>query len=81
MARLRIPSDLQPHTGDVAEIAISARSYRQLLAELCERYPSLSEELLAKYALAINGAIIPKPLLETFGDDAELVLFPWIQGG
>lgn len=81
MATVMIPADLQGHTGGAAELEVSALNYRDLVAELCRRYPALTEEAIRKQALAIDGMIIHSPLLEAFDKDAELVFFTKIAGG
>ncbi len=81
MARVVIPSDLQRLTGDRAEVEVAARSYRELLPELCRRFPGLEHEALGKMAIAIDGVIIQEPLLQRFDDNSELVFVPRIAGG
>ncbi len=80
MARVVFASDLQRHTG-AAEVQVAARCYRDLLAELCRRFPDLDPEQLDKMAVAIDGVIIHEPLLQQFGEDSELVFVPRIAGG
>jgi molybdopterin converting factor small subunit len=75
------PADLQRFTGGATRVEVAAGNYRDLVAELCERYPALTEEALRKQAIAIDGAIIHRPLLETFDNDAELVFVARIAGG
>lgn len=81
MARVIFPTDLQQYTTGVETVEVQAGSYRKLVTELSERYPALTKDIISKHALAINGAIIPNPMLETFDENAELVFFAWIQGG
>ena len=81
MTRVTIPSDLQRYTGGLAQVEVDARSYRELLPELCRRFPDLDGGALEKMAVAIDGMIIHEPLLQRFGDDSELVFVPRIAGG
>lgn len=81
MARVTIPSDLQRYTGGRVEVHVSAVNYRDLVAELCQRFPALTEETIVKQALAIDGMIFHSPLLESFQNDSKLVLFTKIAGG
>lgn len=81
MARVLIPSDLQRFTGGQGSVEVNTRSYRDLLAELCHRFPDLDRERLEKMAIAIDGVIIHEPLLQGFTDDSELVFVPRIAGG
>lgn len=81
MARVTIPTDLQRYTGGIAETQVAALNYRELVAELSQKFPELTAETIRKQALAIDGMIIHEPLLESFGPDSELVLLPRIAGG
>ena len=81
MPKVIIPPDLQRNTGGRAEVEVSALNYRELVAELCRRFPGLTDEAIRKQAIAIDGMIIHSPLLESFQADAELVIFPRIAGG
>ncbi len=65
----------------VAETVVAARRYPDLVLELCRRFPRLSEEVVRKQALAIDGMIIHEPLVETFEADSELVFVARIAGG
>ena len=81
MAKVTFPADLQRHTDGVVEVEVSARNFRDLVAELCRRFPALTEETIGKQAIAIDGMIIHNPLLESFNNDSELVFFARIAGG
>lgn len=81
MARVIFASDLQHYTDGLKEADVAASSYREMLAELSHRFPALTEARLRKYSLSINGMIIQKPMLETFGADSELLFIAKIAGG
>lgn len=81
MANVIFTSDLQRHTGGERKVCVTANNYQQLLTELRDRFPGLTADLIGKYGLAIDGAIIQTPLLETFGDDSELAFVTRIAGG
>jgi hypothetical protein len=76
-----LSSDLLRYTNGAREITVSASSYRDLVAELLQRFPTMTEAIIAKHALAIDGIIIQTPLLETFKPDSELVFVARIAGG
>lgn len=80
MAKVLLPSDLQEMAG-VREVEVQATDFRALVAELCELYPSLSEQKLRQYAVGIDGMIVQKPLLEQFQRDSVLVIMRRIAGG
>lgn len=81
MATVFLPADLRRYTGDMAEVEVSAINYRDLVMELCRRFPALTEEVIGKQAIAIDGMIIHRPFLEAFGSDSELVFIARIAGG
>lgn len=80
MATVTFPSNLRRLTGET-RVLVAAGAYRDLIAELCERFPDLSEEVLRKQAIAIDGRVVQEPLLETFRADSELVFVTKIAGG
>ena len=65
MARVVFPTCLQRYTDGAREVEVSAGSYRELVRELCRRFPELTEEAIGKQALAIDGMTIQTPLLDT----------------
>ena len=73
--------DLRLHTGGCEETEIKATSYRAALRELQQAFPGLTDAVLEKFSVAIDGEMITSPLLETFTADSELVFFPRIAGG
>ena len=81
MPHVIMPSDIQRYTGGRAEVEVAASNYRELIAELCSCFPGLTEEVIRKQAIAIDGIIIHSPLLESFRADSELVLLAKIAGG
>jgi molybdopterin converting factor small subunit len=81
MAKVIFASDLRHHTDGLKEAEVVALSYRDLVRELTQRFPALTEERIKKYALSIDGMIIQKPMLETFGPDSELLFIARIAGG
>jgi len=81
MARAIFPPDLQRCAGGAREIEVAARSYRALVSELRQRFPAITDELIGRQAVAIDGIIFQTPLLETFNGDSEIVFFARIAGG
>ncbi len=81
MPKLVLSSDLQRFTAADREIEVSASSFPELVAELLERYPSLTEETIRRQSLAIDGMIIHTPMLERFRENSELVFVARIAGG
>lgn len=81
MARVTFSTDLQRCTGGVKHAEVAARSYRELVTELSRQFPGLNDEIIGKYSLAIDGALVAKPFLETFSQDSELVFVARIAAG
>jgi hypothetical protein len=81
LAKVIFTSELQRFTDGAREVEVAASSYRQLVLELQQRFPGLTDVIIGKYGMAIDGAIIQTPLLERFGKDSELVFVTRIAGG
>lgn len=81
MARVVFNSDLRRYTNGEREVEIDAGNYRELTGKLCQRFPALTDAVLAKYTVAIDGVIIQMPLLEKISGDSEVVFVARIAGG
>ncbi len=81
MATAVLTGELRRLAGDVEEVSLAATSYRAALRELAAAYPGMDSELFDKYNVAIDGDLIHAPLLQTFGEDSELVFIPKIAAG
>ena len=81
MAKVIFPSNLQQYTHGIKEVAVAAGKYQDLVAELHQRFPALTRDIIEKHALAINGVLIQTPLLESFDPDSELLFVARIAGG
>ena len=80
MAIVIFSSELQQFTGE-EKTTVKARVYRDLIAELVNRYAQLSAEVLTERAVAIDGVIIVDPLLEQIDEDSEVHFLHFIAGG
>lgn len=81
MARVVFATDLQRYTGGVKHAEVAAQDFRELVRELHRQFPALDDEVIGKYSLAIDGAIVAKPCLEAFGRNSELVFIARIAAG
>ena len=52
------------HTAGVRELEVNATSFRDLVAQLELRFPGISQVLIGKVAVAIDGDIIHDPFLD-----------------
>ena len=80
MAQVYFPTALQRLTGGLKECEVEASTVRELVARLEERFPGIGEQL-ASAAVAIDGDIVPSPLLERLEEEAEIHFLPVISGG
>ena len=80
MAQVYFPTALQRLTGGLKECEVEASTVRELVARLEERFPGIGEQL-ASAAVAIDGDIVPSPLLERLEPEAEIHFLPVISGG
>lgn len=80
MAKVVFSSELQKLTGE-PETSVSARIFKDIVAELTEKYPRLDEDSLLEMAVAIDGEIIHQPYLERVAEGSEVHLLHRISGG
>ena len=81
MARVVLIGNLAQVTGGVAAFDLSARSVKELFAQLTALHPALGRHLEDGVAVAIDGQIYQDSLLEPIGADSEVFVLPQIAGG
>lgn len=80
MAKITLPDECAAITGGACALDIAAENYRDLRAQLAQRWPNL-DELLERYAVAIDGQIYQDAFMEPLRADSEVFFMPRIEGG
>jgi molybdopterin converting factor small subunit len=81
LAKVILSGRLRDAAGVTGPIEIDARNVRELLHKLEAKVPGISRRIDAGLSIAIDGDIVPDPLLEALGPDSEIHFLPSIQGG
>jgi molybdopterin converting factor small subunit len=81
MLRVRLGGPLMSQAGGRTEFEVEARTIRELLTRLGERYPELKPVLDRGVAVAVNGTIYRGAFLEPIPEESEVYLIPAIAGG
>ena len=87
MARVFIPTMLQPLTEGVKEVNLEAKNVRQVVMGLQERFPGIEEWLLdggkikPNLVVAVDGETSSMGLLTKVNPDSEVHFIPAIGGG
>lgn len=87
MARVFIPTMLQPLAGGVKEVQIEAGNVRQAVDSLEQLYPGIKARLVegtkirSNLAVSIDGEVGRLGLLEKLSEDSEVHFVPAISGG
>ena len=81
MARAMIPNALRELAGGAACVEVEAQNVRALLAELDARFPGFRATLGENFAVAIDGEVVPEPLLERVTKASEVHFLPAVAGG
>ena len=87
MARVFIPTMLQPLAGGVKEVQIEAGNVRQAVDELGQLFPGIKARLVeenkirSNLAVAIDSEVGRLGLLEKLGENSEVHFVPAISGG
>lgn len=80
MANITLPDECAAITGGACALDIAAENYRDLRAQLAQRWPNL-DGLLERYAVAIDGQIYQDAFMEPLRADSEVFFMPRIEGG
>ena len=81
MLEVSLSGSLRDVMDGAASIEIEARTIRELLRKLVERYPRLQSRLDEGVAVSVNGEIYRDNRDVTIPEGAEVFLLPRIQGG
>jgi molybdopterin converting factor small subunit len=87
MIHVFIPPLLRDVTAGQTEVEIEATSVRQVVAALEARFPGIRQRLCLNDALrpgiavAINGAVATKGLLQKVPEGSEVHFLPAVAGG
>jgi molybdopterin synthase sulfur carrier subunit len=87
MATVYIPPPLQALSGGVMQVTIAATSVRQIIDRLEALYPGMKaalvddDELQPHIAVAVDGEVSVRGLLEFVEADSEVHFIPALGGG
>ncbi len=87
MAKVFIPTMLQPLTGGVQQVYCQGRNVRQIINGLEELYPGIKDRLVedgeirSNLAVAIDGDVARMGMLERVQETSEIHFVPAIAGG
>lgn len=81
MPEIKFWGGLRPAVGGATTLHIEARTIRELMQHLEERYPATVPYIKAGIAVSIDGVIFRDSWGQTLPEDAEIYLLPRIEGG
>jgi molybdopterin synthase sulfur carrier subunit len=81
MFEVQLSGSLREFADGATTIKIEARTVRELLRKLVERYPRMRSRVDEGIAVSINGEIFRDDRNEEIPSGAEVFLLPRIQGG
>jgi sulfur-carrier protein len=87
MPTVIIPALLRKFTGGIERVDVPAKTIRELVRHLGERFPGLDAQLLeegdirASIAVSIDGEIATGGILDAVGENSEVHFIPALSGG
>ena len=72
---------LQPLADNQAVVSVEARTIREMLRKLEDRYPALGDPIRGQVAVAVNGTIYRDDWEQPIPEGAEVGLLVRIAGG
>lgn len=87
VAKVFIPTMLQPLTGGVKQVDCQGRNVRQIIDKLEAQYPGIKDRLVedgeirSNLAVAIDGDVARMGMLERVSEGSEVHFVPAIGGG
>ena len=81
MVKVLLWGSLRAAADGQAEVEVEARTFKELLDRLVERYPGLEPQVQRGVSLALDGVIYREAWFTELGPDNEVVLMPYMTGG
>lgn len=81
MITVTLWAGLRPYADNQEHVQVQARTIREVLRKLVERYPGLEEPIKTKVAVAIDGTIYRDDWGQEIPDGAEVFLMRRLAGG
>jgi molybdopterin synthase sulfur carrier subunit len=81
MIEVQLGATLRAKADGRASFPVEAANVKQLLDRLAAAYPELAPILERGVAVAINGRLYQRALLQPIPDGAEVFLMPRVAGG
>ncbi len=81
MVEVTLWGGLVPLADNKKTVSVEARTIRELLRKLAERYPALSRPIKSEVAVAIDGVIYRDDWSQAIPDGAEVFLMRRLSGG
>ena len=81
MVDVKLWAGLRPLADNQEMVRIEARTIREMLRKLEERYPGLADPIRGQVAVAINGVIYRNEWSQEIPEGAEVMLMRRIAGG
>ena len=79
--QVQLSGNLRDAAGGASSIELHARTIRELMRKIEERYPTMAKSLADEVAVSINGQIFRDDWGQEIPADAEVFLLPRIPGG
>ena len=81
MVEVTLWAGLRPLADNQAVVTVEARTIREMLRKLEERYPGLADPIRGQVAVAINGTIYRDDWSQELPEGAEVMLMRRLAGG
>lgn len=81
MVEVTLWAGLRPLAENQETVHVEARTIRELLRKLAERYPGLAEPIKGQVAVAVNGVVYRDDWSQELPDGAEVFLMRRLAGG
>ncbi|HSF94396.1 MAG TPA: MoaD/ThiS family protein [Thermohalobaculum sp.] len=81
MVKVAIWGSLRAMTDGAAEVEVEAKTLRELLDRLAEKYPGMKPQIDRGVSISIDGLVYNDSWFTPVRPDSEVVLLPRIVGG
>lgn len=81
MVKVKLWGTLRQMTDGQSEVEVEAKTFKEVLDRLQDRYPGLAPQIRRGVSMSLDGVIYREAWFQEIGTDSEVVLMPFMQGG
>jgi len=81
MVKVQVWGSLKPALEGAEQIELEASSIREVLDQLCERYPAMNQAIQRGVSVSVDGRMYANSVMIPLRPESEVFVLPKLVGG